>query len=275
MVRLLTSLDGESKHEEKKCVKLSHDLGPTETAEQLFEQIPWVWEICKDFLSKVKSPQVWVRIYNQKKPGVMCVLGFGINGKVAKYEWFSVPPSKWSDSIWVLRKVTEKCFLDIGVPEQFVREVEKKLNPTNRMKIKNRNSHWVLENDSTIYDSQIRLERYSKSEKIQSKFCCCPKQLDNCSCGVHALMFLIFKKLGIPITPNCLRNQDPAAILDDLFSFLVGDMTTDTLKGKYYITESGGETYYTYDEKNEELIPPSSNVHAYQSPEKLEMFKDE
>ena len=258
LVRLLTYLDDQSKLEEKKSVKLNHDLGPTETAEQLFEQIPWVWEICKDFLSRVKSPQVWVHIYNQNKPGLVCVLGFRINGEVEKYVWLSVPPSKWTDRIWVARKMTEKCFLDIGVPELFVRQVVEKLNPTiPSMKIENRYGHWVFESGLTIYDSQIRLERYSKSKKIQSKFCYCPKQPDNRSCGVYALMFFIFKEQGKPITHNCLRNQDPVAILGDLFSFLDGDMTTDTLIGKYYIPELGGETYYTYDEKNEELIPPS------------------
>ena len=260
---------------EEKDVTLNHDLGPTETAEQLFQQIPFVKERCLNFSSKPNPSQILVQIQNQKKPGLVCMLGFGINGKVEKYVRLSVPPDKWTDSTWVECEMIKICHPVFGLPESFVREVEKKVNQTIPMRIKNCNGHWVLENGLTIYDSQIYLENYSKSEKIQSKFCYCPKQPDNFSCGVHALMFHIFKNLGLPITPNCLRNQDPVAILDDLFSFLDGGMTTDTLKENYYVPESGGETYYTYDEKKEELIPPFSKVHAYQSPEKLEMLQDE
>ena len=280
---------GQLTHPEEKVVNLHRDLGQIETTEQLMQQIPCVKDMCQHLILKFKSSSgvYVVCVQTTEKYSLVCVLNLVIKGNsfdVEKHVMFPVHLHEWNNTTRFLCKMTKECYPVFGLSRWFMTAIVKKLYPQeilNSMRIRNISCHWILVEHEylkeffTIYDSQISLERYPKDILARSRFCACPQQPNDFSCGVHALMFLVFKKHGKPITINCLRNEDPFSILHDLISLLNGDndMTTDTLIEKYYINESGRETYYTYDVKKEKFAPPS--IEVSESAKQLEMLEDE
>ena len=262
-------------HSEEQTANLTKDLDKIKNIEQLFEQLPCINGMCQNLKSKLQSKSAVCIVHAQNREGnhLVCVLPFHINSGVIyfeKYAMFSIHQNEWNDSTHLLCKMTKECYPVFGLFWSFIRTMTNKICPREIphwymfMKITSISYYWVLveklylEDIYMIYDSQVNWKTYEKlpeSTLEQLRFVDCPQQPNHdFSCGLHALMFLIFKKHRKPITPNCLKIDDQYSILDDLCCLLNGDnkITTETLTRKYYKHEYGrNETWNTYKEIKE------------------------
>ena len=266
-------------YSEEQSANIIHDIDQLKNTEQLLQALPCFRDMCLSLTLKVKSSKVMCVVYveNIDLDSLVSVLHFEINGgtiHVGKYVMFPVHFSEWNDTTRLLCKMTTECYPVFGLFQGFITAIISKicsqeiLHGSMFMYISSVGFHWILvenlylEHIIVIYDSQVNLatyEDFSDSTKEQLVFVDCPQQPKNDnSCGLHDLMFLIFKKHKKPITSNCLKNDDPYSMLRDLICLLNGDneMTTGILTRKYYQHEYGtNETWCTYEQMKEILSP--------------------
>ena len=290
--------EAKQKHLEEQSANLTIDLDQIKDIKQLFTQLPCINDMCENLKSKLQSKSVMLLVHvvpQDEEYSLVCVSHLQIRKgliSVGENAMFLIFQNEWNDSTRLLCKMTTECYPKFGLFRGFVRTMMNKICPQqiipDRMyiRITSINYHWILSFQDCdifmIYDSQINLKSYKEfPERIlkKSRFVKCPQQPnDDLSCGLHALMFLMFKTHGKLITPNCLKINDQYRMLHDLCCLLKGDneTTTDTLIENYYQDENeSNETWNTYEviKKNHTSIV----IEALEGTqhESLQMLKDE
>ena len=110
-------------------------------------------------------------------------------------------------------------------------------NTITNTRIRNIGNHWIREkvdmNTTTIFDSNLKIGCHLCNKSY--KWADCPQQVHEYTCGLYALYCEFFGKLGLAITQNCLKIEDPHQALHDLcFTYFWGKISEDELKAKYY-----------------------------------------
>ena len=280
---------------EEQSTSLTTDLDQIKDTKQLLIQLPCIFHMCQNLISKLQSKSVMLKVHvvpHDDEYSLFCISKLQIRKALISNEncaMFLIHQNEWNDSTRLLCKMTKECYPKFGLSEDFVRITMNKICPPEilpycmSIQVFNINYHWILifkySDTFMIYDSQINWKNYKEFPETKLRFVKCPQQPNgDLSCGSYVLMFHTFKTHGKLITPNCLKINDQYRMLHDLCCLLNGDneITTDTLTEKYYQDENEmNETWNTYEEIKENSTSIVIETLEGREHESLLMLKDE